>query len=168
MYEPAKTLDDLVEPPSLRDWWEQPGHWGHINQFKGFAPSEKTQSREVVEFYLRRAVAEVLALRQAGKLTESVQGEKWNPPSKTALEADNVTIVVNDGVGSVENGSQIVEELGRKGTHQEWRKLWSWITQEKAQEMMKGWDGSWKDIRLDDELKFGVSLTCVLQRLKPD
>lgn len=160
MYQPATSLDDLVETAPLKDWWDQPGHWGYLNQFRAFGPREKTESKEVVEVYLRRAVGEVLALKEAGKLAQWCKGgkeRKWNPPPRGGLFADKAVIEVNNGVGSVKNGSEIIAALEDKYTSNVWRNVKAWLTEERAQEMVKDWDASWKEIRLDDELKFAVS-----------
>lgn len=161
MYEPAKTMDDLVETPPLKEWWEQPGHWDHVNHFRAFAPKEKTESKEVVEVFLRRAVGEALALREAGKLAEWCGGRKWNPPPRGGLHSFKAQIEVVDGVASVKNGSEIMEALEDKFSKHVWRHVKEWLTPEKAQSMVKHWDNDWKEIRLDDELKFAVSATSI-------
>jgi len=158
MYEPAKTLDDLVEPAPLKEWWDQPGHWSYVSEFKGFAPKEKTESAAVVEVYLRRAVGECLALREAGKLSDLVLGkQKWNPPPPQYHE--NLVIEVSDGVGSVSNASEIVEgiekSLEKRTAPKAWKKVLG-CQHEPATKMVAEWDPVWKTIKLDDELKFGI------------
>ena len=157
-YEPAKSIDDLVEVEPLDKWWDQPGHWGPESQFQGFGRAVKVLEKEVVEVYLRRAVVEVLALKQAGKLSEWAT-KKWAEGSRAALNAALETpITVGEGASASLGGdaAAVVEQLTREADEAEVSES---ISMEEAQEMIKAWDPSWKDIVLDNEAKFAVRST---------
>lgn len=156
-YTPATSLEDLVEVDPVEKWWEQPGHWGPESQFQGFGRADKVLDKEVVEVYLRRAVVEVLALKKAGKLSEWAT-KKWAEGPRVALNAVLETSV-NAGEGEPSLGgdaSAIVEQLTGENVEAE---IPERISLEEAQEMVKAWEPSWKDIVLDTEAKFAVSYT---------
>lgn len=155
-YTPATSLDDLVEIELVEKWWEQPGHWGPESQFRGFGRAEKLVDREVVEVYLRRAVVEMLALKQAGKLSEWAT-KKWAEGPRVALNAALETPIVAEAGGASSlggDGAAIVEQLTRENDEAEVPER---VSLEEAQEMVKAWDPSWKEIVLDTEAKFAVS-----------
>ena len=157
-YEPATTIEDLVEVEPLEKWWEQPGHWGAESQFQGFGRADKVVDKEIVEVYLRRAVVEVLALKQAGKLSEWAT-KKWAEGPRVALNAALETSITvgDDGSASVGgDAAAVVEQLTGEIDGAE---VLERISLEEAQEMIKAWDRSWKDIVLDNEAKFAVSST---------
>ena len=158
-YIPAQTMDQLEEVMDMDTWWEQPGHWDAEQDFRGFANSERIYQGDVVEVTLRRAVVEVLALRRAGKL------EKWatmgwveggRERMRKVLEAK---IVVEDGKGSLVEGSEVLIDLIKKNSQSHYAVGSSVIAPEEAAEMVKAWDQSWHDIVLDDTAKFAVSQT---------
>jgi len=154
-YTPATSLDDLVEIEPVDKWWDQPGHWGPESQFRGFGRAEKLVDREVVEVYLRRAVVEVLALKQAGKLSEWAT-KKWAEGPRVALNAALETPIVAEDGGAASlggDGAAIVEQLTRENDEAE---IPERVSLEEAQEMVKAWDSSWKDIVLDTEAKFAI------------
>ena len=153
-YTPANSLEELEEIEPLKTWWDQPGHWGPESQFVGFGRAEKVLDVEVVEVYLRRAVVEVLALKQAGKLSEWAV-KRWAEGSRTALDAtleSPITVTGTDAsVGG--NSSAIVDQLTGP---QEDAEVPLRLSAEEAREMVKTWDPSWKEVALDIQAKFAV------------
>lgn len=149
-YVPATVIEGLEEIETLKTWWEQPGHWGEESAFKGFGSVDKVHNRQVLEVYLRRAVVEALALREGGLLDEWA-AKKW--PVGELEDVLAVQLKVVDGKptlsGDVEalTGQLIGEVEDVEGK----------ILVEEAKEIVKAWDAEWKDIVLDDHLKFAVS-----------
>lgn len=157
-YTPAASLDDLAEVGDLKTWWDQPGHWGAESSFQGFGRADKLLDKELVEVHLRRAVVEVLALRDAGKLSEWAM-RKWAEGSGEALRAALKTpvTVAEEGRSPSLGGdaSAIVAQLtsaeeGEADSPAE-------VSLDEARELVKSWDSSWKEIVLDTEAKFAVS-----------
>lgn len=171
-YVPATEAEGLEEIGPLSTWWEQPGHWGEESVFKGFGSTDKVVEKEVLEVYLRRAVVEALALQQTGVFSEWAT-KKWSEGgSRTELEqALALQVEVQDGKATLKgDASSVVETLTSESQEAE---SMTRISVEEAKEMAKSWDASWKDIALDDSLRFAVSrdldLMCsmVLQEYSP-
>lgn len=157
-YTPATSFKELEVAPTLKNWWDQPGHMGDESRFAGFARTGRVVEREVVEVHLRRAVVEVLALQQAGKLSEW-STKKWAMgDAKAASHTSRLPIsVAEDGTGSLtEDASAVIERLTAP---EEEVSSARGISLEKANRMRK-WDSSWQDMVLnDEEVKFAVSAT---------
>lgn len=161
-YTPATSIEDLMVAPSLKNWWEQPGHWGDESRFTGFAKAGKVVDRALVEVHLRRAVVEVLALQQAGKLSEWAT-KKWaTGDASTALD---ISIdVAEDGTASLKtDGSAVVEQL----TSAEDEAPPAKSTSSKQAYDARERDSKWQDIVLNDEAKFAVSPTQPAARPDP-
>jgi hypothetical protein len=153
-YTPATSIEDLMVAPSLKNWWEQPGHWGDESRFTGFAKAGKVVDRALVEVHLRRAVVEVLALQQAGKLSEWAT-KKWATGDANAA-LDILIDVAEDGTASLKtDGSALVEQLTAAEEEATPAKSFSSKQAYDARE----WDSKWQDIVLNDEVKFAVSPT---------
>lgn len=156
-YVPATELDGLDQIKPLASWWQQPGHWGQESRFRGFA-AERVEDKALVELYMRRAVVETLALQQAGLLNEWA-AKTWPAGRRAGLDQTlAVDIVVQDGKATLKGDlSAITKRL--TGEVKECQLAKS-ISAEEAQEIVKAWDASWKEVALDDYyLKFAVRPT---------
>ncbi|KAH8128931.1 hypothetical protein FP744_10007622 [Trichoderma asperellum] len=154
-YVPATEAEGLEEIGALSTWWEQPGHWGEESVFKGFGSSEKVVEKEVLEVYLRRAVVEALALQQTGAFSEWAT-KKWSEgASRNELEqALALQVEVQDGKATLKGDvSSVVEALTSELPEAESTEK---ISVEEAKEMIKSWDPSWKNIVLDNSLRFAL------------
>lgn len=161
-YTPATSIEDLMVAPSLKSWWEQPGHWGDESRFTGFAKAGKVVDRALVEVHLRRAVVEVLALQQAGKLSEWAT-KKWTVGDANAV-LDISIDVAEDGTASLKtDGSALVEQLTAPEEEATSTKS---VSSKKAYDAQE-WDSKWQDIVLNDEVKFAVSPTQPAARPSP-
>ena len=157
MYAPAESIQDLESIPSLKQWWEQPGNWGEESAFKGFGldARKKIVDSEVMEVYLRRATAEALALRAQG---EALFGEwsvkKWSEGGRAEL--DDALAVGFDAQGNVQGDAKGLAQklMAEEGEESEQVER---LTAQEAGEMVKGWDQAWKDVAVDEQLKFAVS-----------
>jgi len=154
-YTPATSIEDLEVAPTLKNWWNQPGHWGEESGFVGFAKAGRVVEEEILEVYLRRAVVEVLALDQAGKLSEW-STKKWSEGTLETLQqtlSASVT-VAEDGTASVSGDvSAIVEQLV---SDVEDTSVPERISLEEAQSLTRQWDQSWKNLVLNTETKFAI------------
>ncbi|KAI5464839.1 hypothetical protein BGZ63DRAFT_421833 [Mariannaea sp. PMI_226] len=153
-YIPATSIEGLEEIQPVKTWWDQPGHWGPENDFRGFA-AEKVEERTVIEIALRRAVVESLALQEAGLLNEWA-AKKW--PAGQRAELDQtlaVQVQVQDGKATLKGDVQaIAGQLTSEVAESEQADN---ISAEEAQEIVKTWDASWKEVALDDQhLKFAI------------
>ncbi|KAH6982233.1 hypothetical protein BKA56DRAFT_485462 [Ilyonectria sp. MPI-CAGE-AT-0026] len=167
-YVPATELDGLDQIKPLTSWWQQPGHWGQESRFRGFA-AERVEDKALVELYMRRAVVETLALQQAGLLNEWA-AKTWPAGRRAGLDQTlAVEIVVQDGKATLKGDlSAITKRL--TGEVKECQLAKS-ISAEEAQEIVKAWDASWKEVALDDYyLKFAIRkrLYQLTGRLIPD
>lgn len=154
-YTPATSIEDLEVAPTLKNWWNQPGHWGEESGFVGFAKAGRVVDEEVLEVYLRRAVVEVLALDQAGKLSEW-STKKWSEGTPETLQQTlSIPVTVaEDGTASVSgDASAIAEQLV---SHVEETSVSERISLEEAKSMTQQWDQAWKNLVLNDETKFAV------------
>jgi hypothetical protein len=152
-YTPATTLEELDEVGTLKTWWEQPGHWSEQSQFKGFGGTAKVTDKNIVEAYLRRAVVEVLALKQAGLFSEWAT-KSWRVGSREELEAAvSAPITVKDGELKLPYPIS-TRSLISQDRSAEYTEL---LTREEAKKMVRRLNPSWKEIALDDEFKFAVS-----------
>ncbi|RFU80588.1 ribosomal l50, mitochondria [Trichoderma arundinaceum] len=154
-YVPATEADGLEEIGPLSTWWEQPGHWGEESAFKGFGSTDKVVEKEVLEVYLRRAVIEALALQQTGVFSEWAT-KKWSEGgSQSELEqALALQVEVQDGKATLKgDASLVVESLTSDSQEAE---STARISVEEAKEIIKSWDPSWKNITLDDSLRFAI------------
>lgn len=182
-YVPATNISELVESSPLSTWWDQPGHWGEESEFRGFASVEKVTDKSVMEVYLRQATIEALSLRQQQDSLPSAAGwvtKKWREVSRSDLDQILAAeIVVEKGQASVrlEDATSIAQRLVVEEAKAEAEAeveaeaesveaevyeeaetdgVAARITPEEAQEMAKAWDASWKDLVLDEQLKFAV------------
>lgn len=154
-YVPATEAEGLEEIAPLNTWWEQPGHWGDESVYKGFGSTDKVVEKEILEVYLRRAVVEALALQQTGVFSEWAT-KKWSEGgSRNELDqALAVQVEVQDGKATLKgDASSIVEALTSESQEAE---STASVTAEEAKEMIKSWDPSWKNIALDNSLRFAV------------
>lgn len=152
-YIPATDGESLEQISSLDAWWEQDGHWGPESEFKPFGSSDKVADRHVVEVYLRQAVVEALSLQQAGLFSEWAS-KRWRGGS-TRSDLDQVLAVevqVQDGQATLKgDSSRISQGLLAEVDEVEPGER---VTADEAAEMVKAWDASWKDLVLDDQMKF--------------
>ncbi|KAG5963680.1 hypothetical protein E4U56_002609 [Claviceps arundinis] len=182
-YVPATNISELVESSPLSTWWDQPGHWGEESEFRGFASVEKVTDKRVMEVYLRQATIEALSLRQQQDSLPSAAGwvtKKWREVSRSDLDQILAAeIVVEKGQASVrlEDATSIAQRLVVEEAKAEAEAeveaeaesveaevyeeaetdgVAARITPEEAQEMAKAWDASWKDLVLDEQLKFAI------------
>ncbi|KAL7797210.1 hypothetical protein V8C37DRAFT_370348 [Trichoderma ceciliae] len=154
-YVPATEAEGLEEIKPLSTWWEQPGHWGEESAFKGFGSTDRVVEKEVLEVYLRRAVVEALALQQTGVFSEWAT-KKWSDGgSRGELEqALALQVEVQDGKATLKgNASSVAETLTSESQEVE---STARISAEEAKEMTKSWDPAWKDIALDNSLRFAL------------
>lgn len=170
-YVPATDLADLDEIKPVSTWWQQPGHWGPESEFRGFA-APKVEDRAVVELYMRRAVVESLALREAGLLDEWA-AKNW--PAGERAELDQtlaVEVVIEDGKATLKGDTAAI--AGRltskveesEPTSEPAAKLDAKLFAKEAQEIVKALDASWKDVPLTDHhLKFAVRPTSPPSRI---
>ncbi|OAA70675.1 Ribosomal protein L50, mitochondria [Cordyceps fumosorosea ARSEF 2679] len=161
-YEPATSLDDLADLGTLREWWDQPGHWSaELDGFAAFASPARVTDRAAIEVYYRRALVEVLALRETGALGEWAT-RRWAEGSRDDLDAAlAVDVVVRDGeAGTVLKGNVAAVADSLKQTPDEAAAVETprpeRISSEEAAELVKAWDPSWKRIAVDDETKFAL------------
>ncbi|PTB69183.1 hypothetical protein BBK36DRAFT_1134700 [Trichoderma citrinoviride] len=155
-YVPATDAEGLEEIGPLSTWWEQPGHWGEESEFKGFGSAVKAVEKEVVEVHLRRAVVEALALQQAGVFSEWAT-KKWSEGGSRAQldQALAAQVEVQDGKATLKgDASAIAEALTSEA--QEAESTTTSVTAEEAREMLRSWDSSWKNIALDNPLRFAL------------
>lgn len=153
-YVPATTMDGLQHIAPISQWWEQPGNWGEESAFQAFASAEKVTNAAAVEVYLRRALVEALALQQTGAL-EQWATLKWREGGRADLDAAlAVEISIQDGVASIKGDAAAVAESVTSGAETvEGGK----VAADEAQAIVAGWDASWKEAVLDDQIKFAVS-----------
>lgn len=153
-YIPATNVQDLEEIGALNTWWDQPGHWGEENEFRGFGSSEKLIEKEVLEVYLRRALVEALSLQGASS-SSSWATQKWSKGSRSDLDqALALQIEVQDGKATLKgDASAVVQSLNSEAETLEASEN---ISVDEAKEMVKTWDSAWKDVVVDDHMKFAV------------
>ncbi|EGR49026.1 uncharacterized protein TRIREDRAFT_107132 [Trichoderma reesei QM6a] len=155
-YVPAADAEGLEEIGPLSTWWEQPGHWGEESEFKGFGSAVKVVEKEVLEVYLRRAVVEALALQQKGVFAEWAT-KKWSEGGARGEmdQALAAQVEVQDGKATLKgDASAIAEALTSEA--EEVESTPPVITVEEAREMTKSWDSSWKNVALDNPLRFAL------------
>lgn len=152
-YAPATSLEELADVGTLSEWWEQPGHWSELDGFTAFASAEKVTDKAAIEVYYRRALVEVLALQETGALGEWAT-QKWAEGSREDLDAalaveivpQEGTTVVKGEVAAVANS--LKQEAGAERPER--------ISSEEAAELVQAWEPSWKDIAVNDQMKFAV------------
>ncbi|PNY26387.1 Uncharacterized protein TCAP_03681 [Tolypocladium capitatum] len=155
-YVPATGAEGLEEINPIRSWWEQPGHWGEESEFRGFASPDKVAEKAVVEVYLRRAVVEVLALQQAGEFPQWAT-RKWRRGDRSDLEqALAVEMQVQDGTASLKGDASFVSQSLTAEAEEGAEAHEQPVSLDEAKEMSKTWDSSWKDLVLDDQVKFAL------------
>ena len=153
-YVPATDAESLEEIGTISTWWDQPGHWGQESEFIGFGSKKKVQDKDLLEVYLRCAVVEALSLREAGVLSEWAT-KKWREGTRSDLDqALAVEVQVHDGQGTLNGDSAAIASSLRAKTEEVDRA--KRITAEEARQLGKTWDSSWKNLVLDDQLKFAV------------
>lgn len=157
-YVPAEDASELEEIAIPKTWWDEPGHWGEESQFKGFASSNKVVNGGLIEMLLRRALIEVLALKEAGVFSEWA-AKRWRPGSRAELDqALSVGIQMNDGraVLNGDAGAVVASVMAENEAEVDQMAMASMPSVEEATELIKGWDPSWLNVPLDDEMKFAV------------
>ncbi|KND86943.1 hypothetical protein TOPH_08420 [Tolypocladium ophioglossoides CBS 100239] len=155
-YVPAIDVEGLEEITAIKSWWEQPGHWGEESEFRGFGSPDKAVEKAVVEVYLRRAVVEVLALQEAGAFAQWAT-KKWRRGDRSDLDqALAVEILVQDGTASLEGDASSVSQSLTAEAEEAGEAHEQPIPLDEAKEMTKTWDSSWKDLVLDDQVKFAL------------
>ncbi|KAH0492932.1 hypothetical protein TgHK011_007858 [Trichoderma gracile] len=155
-YVPAADAEGLEEIGPLSTWWEQPGHWGEESEFKGFGSAVKVVEKEVLEVHLRRAVVEALALQQKGVFSEWAT-KKWSEGgSRGELDlALAAQVEVQDGKATLKGDASAIAEALTSEVEEADSSPTS-LTAEEAREMIKSWDNSWKNIALDNPLRFAL------------
>ncbi|KAL7817547.1 hypothetical protein V8C44DRAFT_321012 [Trichoderma aethiopicum] len=155
-YVPAADAEGLEEIGPLSTWWEQPGHWGEESEFKGFGSAVKVVDKDVLEVYLRRAVVEALALQQKGVFSEWAT-KKWSEGgSRGELDlALAAQVEVQDGKATLKGDASAIAEALTSEVEEAEPSTTS-LTVEEAREMIKSWDSSWKNITLDNPLRFAL------------
>lgn len=158
-YEPATSLEDLTEMGTLSDWWDQPGHWSELDKFTAFASTEKVTDKATIEVYYRRALVEVLALQKTGALGEWAT-QKWAEGSRADLDAALAAEIVTQDGGAVLKGEAAAIASSIKQTTEAETEVTrpERISSEEAAEMIKAWDPSWKEIAVNDQMKFAVRI----------
>jgi hypothetical protein len=153
-YVPAVEAEGLEEIETLSTWWEQDGHWGAESEFKGFGSAERVVDADAVQVYLRQAVVEALALRETGAFSEWAT-KKWSQVPRSELDRVLSTEVqVQGGQASLKGDvAAIAQSLTVESDEVDAIER---IAPEEARELTKTWDASWKDLVLDDQLKFAV------------
>ncbi|KAI6784541.1 uncharacterized protein J7T54_006586 [Emericellopsis cladophorae] len=153
-YEPARSLQELETLPGVENWWEKEEHWGPESQFKGFARTgtQVQQAEPVIEVYLRRALVEVLALKQAGKWDEwatKAWPRRGDDQFRATLEMD-----ITESGELKQDASHIVAEL----TNEELDSPSEGISESEGQEILaeRQWGSSWTQIPLDAATKFAL------------
>ncbi|KAG6001187.1 hypothetical protein E4U54_001157 [Claviceps lovelessii] len=163
-YVPATDAQGLEETSTLKTWWDQPGHWGEESLFRGFGSSEKVADKNVIEVYLRQSVIEALSLKQQQLGQEQQTGssdwsvQKWRQVSRSELDRVlGADLVVQDGRASLGGDdaafisqSLVVKEAGEADDAA------AKITPEEAREMVRTWNSSWKEVVVDEQLKFSI------------
>lgn len=182
-YVPATDMQGLEEIPTLKNWWDLPGHWGEESEFRGFGAAEKVTANPLVEVYLRAAVIEALVLKHTGKLGRSA-GHKWCDGDASALRrALAINMRVKWGElwleGDVYSLSQTIDPLREPAPVSVEKKKKTPVHAEaespppekvslqEAKLMIGNWGQPWKKIILDDQLKFAVSPNCPLKPSPP-
>ncbi|KAG5985832.1 hypothetical protein E4U43_005854, partial [Claviceps pusilla] len=162
-YIPATDAQGLEETSTLKTWWDQPGHWGEESLFRGFGSSEKVADRNVIEVYLRQSVIEALSLKQQQQLGQEQQTgssdwsvQKWRQVSRSELDRVlGADLVVQDGRASLggDDAAFISQSLVVKEAD-EADDAAAKITPEEAREMVRTWNPTWKEVVVDEQLKF--------------
>lgn len=162
-YVPATDAEGLEEIHAIKSWWEQPGHWGEESEFRGFGSPDKVVEKAVVEVYLRRAVVEVLALQEAGAFSQWAS-KKWCRGDRGDLDqALAVEIQVQDGTASLKGDASSVSQSLTAEAEEAAEAHEQPISLDEARELTKTWDSSWKDLILDEQVKFAVRALLPLQ-----
>ncbi|KAG6002281.1 hypothetical protein E4U21_003272 [Claviceps maximensis] len=164
-YIPATDAQGLEETSTLKTWWDLPGHWGEESQFKGFGSSEKVVDRNVMEVYLRQSVVEAVSLQQQQQQQQQDMGspadwsvKKWREVSRSELDRVlAANLVVQDGRASLggEDAAFISQSLVVEETSEADDPA-AKITPGEAREMVRAWDSSWKQLVVDEQLKFAI------------
>ncbi|POR32160.1 Uncharacterized protein TPAR_07610 [Tolypocladium paradoxum] len=155
-YVPATDAEGLEEINAIKSWWEQPGHWGEESEFRGFGSPDKVVEKAVVEVYLRRAVVEVLALQEAGAFSQWAT-KKWRKGDRSDLDQVlALEIQVQDGTASLKGDASSVSQSLTAEAEEAVEAHEQPVSLEEAKEMTKTWDSSWKDLVLDDQVKFAL------------
>ncbi|KAG5978324.1 hypothetical protein E4U55_006243 [Claviceps digitariae] len=158
-YVPATEATSLLVTPPLKIWWDLPGHWGEESHFEGFGNSEKVVDRNVMEVYLRQSVTEAVSQQQQTGSSADWSTKKWREVSRSQLDrilaAD---LVVKDGKASLgsEDAAFISQCLAVKEANEAYEDAAAEVAPEEAREMVWAWDASWKELVVDEQLKFAI------------
>lgn len=154
-YVPATTIDGLEDIPTLKQWWDQPGNWGEESIFRAFASAEKVVEGAPVEVYLRRAFVEVLALQETGALSEWAT-KKWREGPRADLDSTlTAEITVQDGVASIKGDAVAIADSITSDVEDA---VVERVSVQEAEQLVAGWDASWKQTQLNEQTKFAVCL----------
>lgn len=158
-YEPATSMDGLEDVEVLSQWWDQPGRWSELDTFKGFGSVERVTDKAAIEVYLRRALVEVIALQETGALGEWAT-QTWAEGSREQLDATlTVEIVAEEGAAVLKGDvAAVADSVKQQSEYETEVARPERLAAAEAAEMIKAWDASWKEIRLNDEMKFAVSI----------
>ncbi|KAM0556958.1 hypothetical protein ACHAPJ_005637 [Fusarium lateritium] len=152
-YVPATTMEDLEAIEPLKNWWEQPGHWGEESEFRGFGATNRVKDEALVQVYLRQAVAEAFSLGEAGLKELGVQ--KWPVIDRAQLDQTlAVDLRVTDGTVAL-TGSHSDVARWLKSSPEEPVEA-AEISVEEAQQIVQTWNDSWKTVSLNDTFKFAI------------
>lgn len=160
-YEPATSLEELAEVQPLSQWWEQPGHWTARDEFRGFPSPEVVRDPAVIEVYLRRALVEVLALRDTASFRKW-STQTWSEGRGTGPVLD-AEVAVRDGNAFLTANVRTINmdlKTGRKhrvaGRHQKR------MDAAEAAKLIERWSPEWKKTVLRDAQKFVVRIYSIL------
>ena len=153
-YVPATDMSQLEEIATPQTWWDQPGHFGPESQYKGFGSTEKIADPALLEVYLRRAVVEAVALKQQGTLAEWAT-KRWAQGTREALDRTlAVGIRVQDGEATLDG--DVAPIVGNITSEAGQAEATEGPSADEAREMVKAWDPAWKNVEVDETVKFVV------------
>ncbi|GAB0137664.1 hypothetical protein EsDP_00005921 [Epichloe bromicola] len=153
-YVPATDAQGLEAISTLETWWDQEGHWGEESVFKGFGSSEKVADKNVMEVYLRQSVVEALSLQETGSFS-AWSTKKWREVSRSELDQILAAeVLVQDGRALLKgDSSSISKSLVSEADEVD---AAAKVAPEEAREMVRAWGASWKELVLDEQLKFAI------------
>jgi len=159
-YKPAENGLELEEVGGLSNWWEDPEHWGNSKNYVGFGPTEKVTDSVLLEFVVRRAVVEALALKNHAGSNKKVRDallRSITGPAKLSELAGAEIVADADGNATLKDSEQ-VWTLWRNGKKDGEFTEGVGATVEEASALVESWGKEWKKIQLRDPVvKFFVS-----------
>lgn len=165
LYTPATTAEGLESIGRLGNWWDDPEHWPETSDFVGFTPKQKVQEPVLLEAAVRRALTEVLVMKQLGR--EEQLTERWGLQDKEqhdAVLALDVR-VDNEGNATVTGDlHSVADELLVDEIQSNTDVTYTLPSAAEALAWKQQADQSWKGASLQDaRLKFAVSCTSAIQ-----